>query len=102
MLNEKLVLVNDDGKPLKKVDPINADSDSEVEEVFNETAGFMALTNNNSKSGSGVGDKSLYEEWRETYIEDPYDDDDFADCDLSDAKLKLANAFDINLHGQLR
>ncbi|GKG62282.1 hypothetical protein Tco_0632186, partial [Tanacetum coccineum] len=46
MLNEKLVLVDDDdGKPLKKVDSLVIwNSDSEVEEVFNEAAGFMALT----------------------------------------------------------
>ncbi|GJY24978.1 hypothetical protein Tco_0399704 [Tanacetum coccineum] len=58
MLNEKLVLVDDDDrKPLKKVDSlVILNSDSEVKEVFNEAAGFMALTSskvdNNSKSGS--------------------------------------------------
>ncbi|GJT93721.1 hypothetical protein Tco_1082566, partial [Tanacetum coccineum] len=71
IMGGKLVLVDDDGQPLKKVDdPINAISDSEVDEVFNETAGFMASTSlkvdNNSKSGSGVRNKSLYEQWRET------------------------------------
>ncbi|GKB95462.1 hypothetical protein Tco_0981599 [Tanacetum coccineum] len=41
--DEKLVLVNDDGKPLKKVvDMVNIDSDSELEDVFNETKSFMA------------------------------------------------------------
>ncbi|GJS56960.1 hypothetical protein Tco_0651744 [Tanacetum coccineum] len=39
----KLALMDDDGKPLKKVDsPVNSDSESEVEEVFNETTSFMA------------------------------------------------------------
>ncbi|GJU13534.1 proteasome subunit alpha type-5 [Tanacetum coccineum] len=43
MLDEKLVLVDDDGKPLKKVDDlVNADSDSEMDEVFNEN-GFEIL-----------------------------------------------------------
>ncbi|GJS87046.1 RNA-directed DNA polymerase, eukaryota, reverse transcriptase zinc-binding domain protein [Tanacetum coccineum] len=71
MLNEKLVLVDDDdGKPLKKVDSlVILNSDSEVEEVFNETTGFMALTSskvdNNSKSGSGMESKSMYEQIRE-------------------------------------
>nr|GEW33677.1 hypothetical protein [Tanacetum cinerariifolium] len=107
MLDGKLILVYDDGKPLKKVDYlVNADSDSEVEEVFNETAGFMASrsskVDNHSKSGSGVESKSMYEQWRDTYVEDRYNDDNFDDCGLTDASLKFANAFDISLHGQLR
>ncbi|GKC11044.1 hypothetical protein Tco_1007826 [Tanacetum coccineum] len=81
------------------------DSDREVEEVFNENAGFMASTSskveNYSKSGSGVESTSMYEQWRETYNEDSYADDDFDDCGLTNALLKLANAFDISLHGQL-
>ncbi|GKC45701.1 hypothetical protein Tco_1063423 [Tanacetum coccineum] len=45
MLDEKLVLVDDDEKPLKKIDSLvdsDSDSDSEVEEVFNEAVDFMA------------------------------------------------------------
>ncbi|GKG56739.1 hypothetical protein Tco_0580063, partial [Tanacetum coccineum] len=34
--------------------------------------------------------------------EDLYDDDDFDNHDLTDAQMKFANAFDINLRGQLR
>nr|GEV08044.1 hypothetical protein [Tanacetum cinerariifolium] len=46
-------------KPIKKVDdPVNVDSDSEVDEVFDETVGFMILTssmvNKSTKSGSDV------------------------------------------------
>ncbi|GJY79540.1 hypothetical protein Tco_0485341 [Tanacetum coccineum] len=74
-LDRKLVLVDDDGKPLKPhVDPVNADSDSEVDEVFNETT--------------------------ETYNEDSHDDD-FDDCDFIDAQMKFANKFDLSLCGQL-
>ncbi|GJZ46106.1 zinc knuckle CX2CX4HX4C containing protein, partial [Tanacetum coccineum] len=76
-------------------DLVNADSDSEVYEVYNETTNFMA-------SGSGVGNKSLYELWKETYDIDQYDDDDFDDLFLTDSQLKFANAFDISLRGQLR
>ncbi|GJW22641.1 hypothetical protein Tco_0033263 [Tanacetum coccineum] len=78
MLDEKLVLVDDDGKLLKKVDsPVSSDSDSELEDVFNETL--------------------------ETYDEDRYDNDDyFNDCGLTEASLKYPNAFDISLHGQIR
>ncbi|GJY80375.1 hypothetical protein Tco_0493126 [Tanacetum coccineum] len=74
----KLVLMDDDGMSLKNVDDlVNADSDIEVDEVFNETADFM------------------------TYNEDPHDDNDFDDHGMTDAQLKLANAFDISLCGQL-
>ncbi|GJQ99984.1 hypothetical protein Tco_0522969 [Tanacetum coccineum] len=45
MIDEKFMLVDDDGKQLSKVaSTVNANSDSEVEDVFNETAGFMAST----------------------------------------------------------
>nr|GEW62575.1 U5 small nuclear ribonucleoprotein helicase [Tanacetum cinerariifolium] len=97
ILDGKLVLVNDDGKPLKPTvdDLLDADSDSEVDEVFNETASFMASrsykVNKSYKSTSGVGNKSLYEKWKEAYNEDPYDDDDFEDCGLTDAQMKLAS-----------
>nr|GEY35965.1 hypothetical protein [Tanacetum cinerariifolium] len=63
MLDEKIVLVDDDGKQLKKVDdPVNADCNSEVDEVFNEIVGFMASTSFEvNKNDSNVGNKSLYE-----------------------------------------
>ncbi|GKA68679.1 hypothetical protein Tco_0768596 [Tanacetum coccineum] len=69
MLNERLVLLDDDGKLLKKVgDPVNADSDHKVDEVFIETTIFRSLTSfnvdNNFKSGSGVANKSLYKQMR--------------------------------------
>nr|GFB17068.1 hypothetical protein [Tanacetum cinerariifolium] len=102
MLDEKLVLLDDDEKSLKpKVDDsVNAYRDSEVDEVFNETEIFMALriskVKKSYKSGSGVGNKSLYEKWKKTYNEDPHNDDDFDDCGLTDAQMKFANSFDIS------
>ncbi|GJV36444.1 retrotransposon-related protein [Tanacetum coccineum] len=46
-------------------DPVNTDSDSDVDEVLNETSSFMASTsskiNKSSKSGGVVKNKSLYE-----------------------------------------
>ncbi|GJX87592.1 putative RNA-directed DNA polymerase, eukaryota, reverse transcriptase zinc-binding domain protein [Tanacetum coccineum] len=55
------------------------------------------------KSGSGVGNKSLYERWTKTYDENLYDDDDdFEDCGLTETQMALANSFDINFRGQLR
>ncbi|GJZ38092.1 hypothetical protein Tco_0584283 [Tanacetum coccineum] len=97
-----------DGFTTQEVDDlVNTNSDSEVEEAFNETIGFMASTSSkiysSSKNGSGVVKKSMYEKWKETYIEDPYDDDDdIDDYGLTEDQLKIANAFDISLCGQLR
>ncbi|GJR37401.1 hypothetical protein Tco_1213085 [Tanacetum coccineum] len=55
-LNGKLVLVDDDGKPFKKGDsPVYSNNDSEIEEVFNETASFMVSTSLNSGNGSSYG-----------------------------------------------
>nr|GEY44015.1 hypothetical protein [Tanacetum cinerariifolium] len=107
MSNGRLVLVRDDGKPLRpKVDDlVNADKDNEVDEVFNETVSFMASTsskvNKSSKNGSDVINKSLYATWKKIYNEDPYDDDDFDDYGLTCAQTKFANAFDISLHDLL-
>ncbi|GJZ87693.1 hypothetical protein Tco_0659303 [Tanacetum coccineum] len=51
---DKLLLVDDDEKPLENVDyPANADNDDEVEPVENETASFFA------SKGIGYGPKSL-------------------------------------------
>ncbi|GJV24222.1 hypothetical protein Tco_1376917 [Tanacetum coccineum] len=42
MFDEKLTLVDDDGKPLYKAEStVNADSGSEMKEVFNETASLI-------------------------------------------------------------
>nr|GEX69205.1 hypothetical protein [Tanacetum cinerariifolium] len=53
----KLVLVDGDGKPLKKVEyPANSDNDDEVEPVANETTRFLA------SKGVGYGPKSLWKQ----------------------------------------
>ncbi|GJV05929.1 gag-aspartyl protease domain-containing protein [Tanacetum coccineum] len=98
MLDKKLVLVDDVEKPLKKVyDLVDAESDSEVDVVFNETLGFMTSRNFEFNKRCGVRNKSVYEQWKETYNENPYDDDDFDDFGLIDAQMKFANKFDISL-----
>ncbi|GJU39301.1 hypothetical protein Tco_1192258 [Tanacetum coccineum] len=79
-MNEgKFLLVDDDGKPLLNVvSTVNADSDSEVEVVFDEHTTFMASTSLKRSSDSSYGTNSLWEEWRETKQDDnydPYDDD---------------------------
>nr|GEV12500.1 hypothetical protein [Tanacetum cinerariifolium] len=74
MLDEKPVLVDDDGKSLIKVDNmVNADSDIEVDEV----SSFMASTN-------------------------PYDDVDFDECGLTNAQMEFAISFDISLRSERR
>ncbi|GKA79383.1 ATPase, F1/V1/A1 complex, alpha/beta subunit, partial [Tanacetum coccineum] len=122
MIAVKLVSLEDEGKLLKpskstlpssfnvvfkKVDDlVNEDNDNELEDVYDETATYMASTSFNvnkaSKSGNRRGNKSLYEQWKESHGEDSYDDDDFDDPGLTDAQMKFAYAFDINLRGQLR
>ncbi|GJX27678.1 hypothetical protein Tco_0235757 [Tanacetum coccineum] len=60
LIEKKLFLVDDDGKPLLKVVfTVNADSDSEVEEVFDEHATFIASTGLKHDNDSGYGTNSL-------------------------------------------
>ncbi|GJY25711.1 reverse transcriptase domain-containing protein [Tanacetum coccineum] len=77
-------------KPLKPCKPTPPNSSYVVSKKVDD------LVNENR------GNKSLYEQWKENHDEFLYDDDDFDDPSLSDAQLKFANAFDINLRGQLR
>ncbi|GKF28127.1 hypothetical protein Tco_0094469, partial [Tanacetum coccineum] len=60
----------------------NEDNESDVHEVHDETASFMSselpkdAMKNSNKSGSGAGNMSLYEHWKEKMKDDPcYDDD---------------------------
>ncbi|GKD84214.1 hypothetical protein Tco_1351053, partial [Tanacetum coccineum] len=53
-------------------------------------------------SGTGVGNSSLYEQWKESYGVDPYDDANFDTLGLIEDQLAFANAFDIYLRGQIR
>ncbi|GJS75771.1 homeobox protein knotted-1-like protein 2 [Tanacetum coccineum] len=63
LIESKLLLVDDDGKPLSNVvSTVNADSDSEVEEVFDEHTTFTALTGLKGASDSGRGTNSLWEQ----------------------------------------
>ncbi|GJT57731.1 retrotransposon protein, putative, unclassified [Tanacetum coccineum] len=101
----KLMLVDDDGKPLEKVDyPVNSDNDSEVEELFNEIARFMASMSLNSGvgNGSGYGTKSLLEQWRKTKMDDDYDsydDDLYYGHDMSENLHAICDDLDIKVCG---
>ncbi|GJW31731.1 hypothetical protein Tco_0051763 [Tanacetum coccineum] len=83
MLDGKLVLVDDDEKPLKKIDSLvdsDSDSNSEVEE-----------------------NKSLLEQWKKTIVDDdydPYDDDDVYDGhDISENLQAICDHCDIKVCG---
>ncbi|GJY14541.1 hypothetical protein Tco_0384963, partial [Tanacetum coccineum] len=81
ILDGKLMFVDDDGKLLYKFDYMGiADSDSEVEEVYNETAGLIASMGLKRGSKSSYGTKSLLEQWRET----KRDDDLYESHDMSE------------------
>ncbi|GJY41461.1 hypothetical protein Tco_0428731 [Tanacetum coccineum] len=98
MIEGKLVLLDDDGKSLKPCKSTLPSSSNVVSKKVND----LVNEDNDRKWKSAGRNKSLYEQWKENHGEDPYDDDDFDDPGLTDAQMKFANAFDINLRGQLR
>ncbi|GKE48257.1 hypothetical protein Tco_1479515 [Tanacetum coccineum] len=62
IIDGKLTLVDDDGKPLPKVvSTKNVDSDSEVEYMVDDHAVFMASTGLKRGADSGYGTNSLLE-----------------------------------------
>ncbi|GJS49467.1 hypothetical protein Tco_0599588 [Tanacetum coccineum] len=97
MLEEKCVLVDDDGKPIEKVDYLDdSDSEDEVEPVDNEMVNFLA----SKSSGVGYDTKSLLEQYRETYgnaedIYDPYDGDLYECQEIPDHIQSICDNLDI-------
>ena len=86
-------------------DLVNDDSESDVDEVFNEMKNFITsdpMANKASTSGTGGEKSSLHEQWKETYEEDPYDDVDFDSLGLTEDQMAYGNTFDINLSDQIR
>nr|GEU95623.1 hypothetical protein [Tanacetum cinerariifolium] len=87
IIDGKLTLVDDDGKPLPRVvSTVNKDSDSEVEDVIDEHAVFMASRSLKSGNHSGYDNNSLLEQCRLTKREDYYDiydDDMYESHDMS-------------------
>ena len=55
----------------------------------------MSNATSSSKGGSGVGNKSLCERWKEDYDDEVYED-------LTKEQLAFYNALDINFRGQIR
>ncbi|GKE80115.1 hypothetical protein Tco_1550115, partial [Tanacetum coccineum] len=63
IIDEKLTLVDDDGKPLPKViSTVNEHSDSEAEDVVDEHEIFMASTSLQTRDDSGYGTNILLEQ----------------------------------------
>ncbi|GJS87937.1 hypothetical protein Tco_0770573 [Tanacetum coccineum] len=84
IINGKVTVVDDEGKPLENVDSSgDHDSEDEVESVDNEMASFLA-----SKK-VGYSTNSLLEQWKETYENadynyNPYDEDMYEGQEIPD------------------
>ncbi|GKA79908.1 hypothetical protein Tco_0786504 [Tanacetum coccineum] len=99
----KLTLVDDEGKPLSKVvSMINVDSDSEVEDVVDDHAVFMASIGLKRSANSGYGTNSLLEQWRITKRDDyyPYDNDLSESHDMSENLQAVCDELDITVRGR--
>ncbi|GKC28594.1 hypothetical protein Tco_1035888, partial [Tanacetum coccineum] len=100
IIEEKVTLVDDDGKPLKKVDyPKDHDSDDEVWSVDND------MTRSTATETVGFGTKSLLEQWTDSYVngdydEDPYDDAMYERQDLPDKLQDICDNLDIRVQGR--
>ncbi|GJY99958.1 hypothetical protein Tco_0517388 [Tanacetum coccineum] len=97
---DKLVFVDDDGKPIEKVDfSGKTGSENDVEPVVNETTSYLA-----SKSmGVGYGPKSLLDQWRDTVLDDQYDlydEDMYEGQEISKNIQTICDNFDIKVRGQ--
>ncbi|GKA05016.1 hypothetical protein Tco_0684136 [Tanacetum coccineum] len=87
IIDGKLILADDDWKPLPKVvSMVNQDSDSEVEDVVDDHAVFMASISLKSDNDSGYGNNILLEQCRLTKRDDYYDiyDDMYESHDMSE------------------
>nr|GEX79134.1 hypothetical protein [Tanacetum cinerariifolium] len=98
-LDGECVLVDEDGKLVKKVDYSgDQGSEDEVEPDDNEMASFLAL----KPSGIGYGNKSLLEQWmgiygdaEQEYDYDPYDGDMYEGQDIPDTIHNICNNLDM-------
>nr|GEW54801.1 reverse transcriptase domain-containing protein [Tanacetum cinerariifolium] len=96
IIDEKIILVDDEGKPLKKVNYSgDHDSGDEVQPVDNEIASFLA------SKRYGYGINSLLEQWRETYENADYDYDQYDDMyegkEIPDNIQSICDKLDIKL-----
>ncbi|GJU00738.1 hypothetical protein Tco_1111076 [Tanacetum coccineum] len=57
---------------------------------------FSSKGSRTSKSGGAVGNKSLYERWKDILDDDPYDDE-YNAYDLTEEQMAFCDAWDIKL-----
>ncbi|GJR86707.1 putative reverse transcriptase domain-containing protein [Tanacetum coccineum] len=99
IIDGKVTLVDDDGKPLEKVaSSCDYDSEDEVASVDNQMANFLAKKD-------GYGTQSLLEQWTESYENDdygydPYDDDMYEGQDIPDKLQAICDKLDITVRGR--
>ncbi|GJU74231.1 hypothetical protein Tco_1265636 [Tanacetum coccineum] len=101
IIDEKLTLVDDDGKPLPKVvSTAKVDSDSEVKDVVDDHAVFMAPRGLKRGADSGYDTNNLLEQWMTTKRDDdydPYDDDFYESHNMSGNIHAICDDFDITV-----
>nr|GEX91718.1 hypothetical protein [Tanacetum cinerariifolium] len=95
----KLRLLDNDGNPLVPTGIVK--SDSGVKLVFDETANLRIPTSGKDGSDKGYGTNNLLEQWRDSYPDnddyDPYDDDMYANHDLSEHLKSIRDDLDFTV-----
>ncbi|GKF03619.1 hypothetical protein Tco_0030542, partial [Tanacetum coccineum] len=97
IIDGKVTLVDDEGKPLEKVDSSgDHDSEDEVASVDNEIVIFL------TSKKVGYGTNSLLEQWKETfenadYDYVPYDDDMYEAQEIPDKIQSICDNLDIKV-----
>ncbi|GJX95187.1 hypothetical protein Tco_0349773, partial [Tanacetum coccineum] len=100
VIEGKVTLVDDDGKPLKKVDSSgDRDNEEEVASVDNDMENFL------DTKKDGYGTNSLLEQWKESYMNndydfDLYDDDMYEGQDISNKIQDICDNFNITVRGR--
>ncbi|GJR26502.1 hypothetical protein Tco_1102734 [Tanacetum coccineum] len=100
IIDGKVILMDDEGKPLKKVDSSgDYDSEDEVASVDNDMEKFLA------SEKVGYGTHSLLEQWTDSYVNgdynfNPYNDDMYEGQDIPDKIQDICNNFDIKVRGR--
>ncbi|GKF12172.1 high affinity nitrate transporter 2.6-like protein, partial [Tanacetum coccineum] len=95
IIDEKSILVDNEGKPLRKVDD---NSEDEVASVDNEMASFLAKKD-------GYGTQSLLQQWKDShelddYEYDLYDDDMYEGQEIPEMLQAFCDNLDIKVRGR--
>ena len=107
-LRNSFAALNDENKVLENVvtstagkDVTNTceDIESDVDDVYGETANIMAP--NSSKGGSSGGNPGWYEHWKDMLDDDSHYYDEYDAVNLTEDQRAFCDALDIKLHGKL-